>query len=62
MAETYFNPELEQGKVMDENEILLEKIEKEIERLKNEKEEIEKALIYEYERFYKVFKKIQKRG
>ena len=55
-------PELEQGKVMDENEILLEKIDKEIERLKNEKEEIEKALIYECERFYKVFKKIQKRG
>lgn len=41
---------------------IAKKIDKEIERLKNEKEEIEKALIYECERFYKVFKKIQKRG
>lgn len=40
----------------------MSKIDKEIERLKNEKEEIEKALIYECERFYKVFKKIQKRS
>lgn len=55
-------PEVGQSEVMSEDEIALEKIDKEIERLKNEKEEIEKALIYECERFYKVFKKIQKRG
>ena len=44
----------------DISEMVIKEIGETVKEL--EKEEIEKALIYECERFYKVFKKIQKRG
>ena len=47
--------------LINENQELLEKAEKEIERLEEEKKDIENALVYAYERFYKYFINILKK-